>query len=817
MMKDVLKRTIAAVTLASMILPFAACNKTGGGSKDAGAASGAGDMPASGEAVSADSPWYDMTTIRISTVDNPDDFQYNTSSFVGVLNEKYSYYVTGLMNYPEGVDDNNFTDEVYYDTIDVYSEDGTKLSSVDLREKLLAANLGEHTLIDSVSKVGDSIFVSLSAFTDDYATVNKYETTVDVETGTIGDIIPSTNPYINELNELGAGEETPIVINGYLIQPYWVSDTCMSYIFIVTDPSGNISKIDLRDQMPMTPVWRIRGVWDLGNNKLLAYGDSENGDVFIDIDLTSMTASQSTQDYSWISSFTSNFKTVDGLGTVVVDGTSISRVNFENGTEEEIFNYANTNANRSEVSSLTPVFVSDEKVVLTGQTIILDSQTLSYDFVPVVKIFTKAETNPNAGKTYLTLTSTGGYTPGLCNAVCQFNDSSSEFFIVFDPRYDLNNFIDSSDFATSDDIQLAYDNGLIQLGNQLSIDVMSGDGPDILIGSSMGFPQLNNPDYLVDLGDYVQSNLTEDRYMRNVIDACCNDGHIYQLPLNFTVRGIVTQPSFVSEGQAGLTFDQYGALVSGACNGTDPIAQSKMDFFITVLSSSMDLMKDENGNINFNNEAFRSLATYTSDNVLDVVVNENDDQMPIPVDDCPTHEITVYGPRDFFDSVSDGDVIVGYPSYDGRGPIIGIGMYVGISAQSASVDGCMKFLDYLTSPETQILFSEEDGTPICRESIEAECNICIENHNSEIQRYLINNTEAELRSWGLNPTMMDSSTTTAFMNLINSVDGRNISYDGSINMIVREEMPAYFEGQKSLDEVITIIQDRAQTVVSERS
>ena len=40
--------------------------------------------------------------------------------------------------------------------------------------------------------------------------------------------------------------------------------------------------------------------------------------------------------------------------------------------------------------------------------------------------------------------------------------------------------------------------------------------------------------------------------------------------------------------------------------------------------------------------------------------------------------------------------------------------------------------------------------------------------------------------------------------------------DAAITIIVKEEMPAYFTGQKSLDDVIKIINDRARTYVNER-
>ena len=42
------------------------------------------------------------------------------------------------------------------------------------------------------------------------------------------------------------------------------------------------------------------------------------------------------------------------------------------------------------------------------------------------------------------------------------------------------------------------------------------------------------------------------------------------------------------------------------------------------------------------------------------------------------------------------------------------------------------------------------------------------------------------------------------------------SADSAINSILIEEMPAYFLGQKDLDSVVVIIQDRAQKVLDER-
>lgn len=810
-MKTSVKKTVAALAALSFIAPVAACHKTQG--SDAGA----GEAPVSGEVISADTLWYDMTDVRISEVDNPDDFQWTYSKYIGSINNQFVYYTSGLFNFLEGVDDSNYTDDYCYDCIDVYSEDGTKTATFDLRELLNSSSIGEHNKINSVFKAGDRILVNISAYDEEYTTSVNYRTYVDVAANTVDDIVEADNPFADELFELGASEESPITINGYLIQPYWVCDTVNSYILIITDPDGNMTKVDLRSSMPTVSLWSLSGAMDLGNNKIVIYGTSENGNAFIDLDLTDMTAGMSEQDYSWIGDSISSLTSVDGLGTVIVDGTTISKVDPVNCTIEEVFNFSNSNANIAEVLALEPVYVSEDKVILTGDATIINPETLVYEGYKVIKVFNKAETNPNAGKTCLTLTSADGCTLGLCTAICEFNENSNGYFVVTDTRYELGDYVDYTDANTSLEIDTAYDNGLVQLGNQLAIDVMSGEGPDILIGSSNSFTQLNNPDNLVDLNDYVQNNLTEDKYMRNVIGACYTGDAIYQLPFNYTVRGIVTDASNVADGQVGLTFDQYATFVDEVCNGTDPVAQHKLDFFIICMGSMMDLMQDENGNLNFDNDAFRALAEYTSEHVLDVNV-ESDDYLADSSSEVETRSVIFYRPDDYFDYCTDGDTLVGLPSYDGRGPVIDVGLSVGISTQSASIDGCMEFIDYLMSPQVQMLLSWESGFPVNRESAEAMCNHAIELHNEYIQEQLESHTEAEIRSWGYNPVLMDSSFTEAFTGFVNSLGGNSGSgYDGAINIIIREEMPSYFEGQKSLDEVITVIQDRAQTVVSERS
>ena len=60
----------------------------------------------------------------------------------------------------------------------------------------------------------------------------------------------------------------------------------------------------------------------------------------------------------------------------------------------------------------------------------------------------------------------------------------------------------------------------------------------------------------------------------------------------------------------------------------------------------------------------------------------------------------------------------------------------------------------------------------------------------------------------------DKNITDMENNILNC--SRIYSPDGTVNLILIEEMPAYFMGQKNLEDVIVIAQDRVQKVLDER-
>ena len=114
-----------------------------------------------------------------------------------------------------------------------------------------------------------------------------------------------------------------------------------------------------------------------------------------------------------------------------------------------------------------------------------------------------------------------------------------------------------------------------------------------------------------------------------------------------------------------------------------------------------------------------------------------------------------------------------------------------------------------------VLFEQVLGLPVERSAFSSVGSRYVDMNNNELDRNLRMYSEAEMIMYGMNTIRMDDSAIADLSDLVDDLTGWYIN-DGSINAIIREEMPAYFEGQKTLDQIIPVLEDRVQTVINER-
>ena len=157
----------------------------------------------------------------------------------------------------------------------------------------------------------------------------------------------------------------------------------------------------------------------------------------------------------------------------------------------------------------------------------------------------------------------------------------------------------------------------------------------------------------------------------------------------------------------------------------------------------------------------------------------------------------------------------GVPSIDGRGPTIRIGDSIAISAAACDYDGAKEFLKIFFSSDSDRFWENTlfSAIPIVVSSSDMCSKQSIDSHNKSYDCMLEQSTEFELAQWGI--VRFDYDVIDDYNSIIRSASAVGLM-DSDIVIIVMEEISAYFAGQKPIEDVAVIIEDRAQTVIDER-
>jgi ABC-type glycerol-3-phosphate transport system substrate-binding protein len=130
-----------------------------------------------------------------------------------------------------------------------------------------------------------------------------------------------------------------------------------------------------------------------------------------------------------------------------------------------------------------------------------------------------------------------------------------------------------------------------------------------------------------------------------------------------------------------------------------------------------------------------------------------------------------------------------------------------ISADSGSKQAAWDFVKSFLSEDSQKKVVDNYQIPVLTSAFEAQITKAM-NPDQNSGGNIVYDKMGQM-------VPMTEETAQAYRDLVNSLDTL-ASYDQEIVGIVMEEVPVYFNGQKSDKDVAKIIQDRVQTLVNER-
>ncbi len=719
-----------------------------------------------GDTIENDIPWYNTKRIVLPEIPVNADMVMLSDSLI----------MTSLENL-----DNN--ENIYWQAV-CYDFDGNVRWKSEVGENWSSAESANDV---SLLQIEDKIYIlGTVSGTDMYSEINPADGT-EISYGNSQDIA-EIGGRPQEIEDLGFTWFKDTVRCG----DYTVSSCCSTEgPYIWSYSQGEYRIFDINESIISDGIDDIRSMLPMSDNKVLLVMVDMSSDVLTYVlDLNNMLS----EPYE----FTGALDGTDALELTwggenelyIKHMDELYLVDPENMTCNEVYSGSLCNCNLTELDNSTLIKASEEQYVFLS-----DNGT--------VYICSKADSNPNVGKKVLEAASVDGLSYEIAEAIYKFNCDNSSCFILYNDEYESGNIPDEHELNR--DEELFYITGA-DLSDKLAVDIMAGEGPDIILNSSE-YLQLNNENCLIDLTSYM-GELSSSLYFTNIIEASKQNDKLYQMPTSFAFKGLVVDSKSVGD-VIGFTYDSYSSFVDGLCNGKDPLSvnNSRIQYMDELINSGFQYLIDEEGTVDTESEALRKLIEYCAGAAEISYNNQNAEQgftqqEGFEGDNLPINYRSIDNVTEYVNILEDSKILCGLPSDVVRGPSASISSSVGISSSCEVPDIAWEFAVTLLDAEVQ---SNTEALPISKGAFIEIMDAAVEEHNAMVDRL------GDLG--GFSKLDADYSLKSRdYLTEITSVTG----CDTSMLIIINEEVQAYFAGQKTLDDVCALIQNRCNLVADER-
>lgn len=412
-----------------------------------------------------------------------------------------------------------------------------------------------------------------------------------------------------------------------------------------------------------------------------------------------------------------------------------------------------------------------------------------------------------------------GLETNLYRKIIEFNKSNPKYKILV---------TDYSTYATTED----YNAGITVFNNEIA----AGRVPDIIYNTgSFDFRNYVNKGMLTDFYELINADgeMKLEDYCTNVFKAYETDGKLYELAHDFYVETMVGKKSIFGDDTS-LTWEKMNqilAMYPGANAFQNTVTR---DLVLNwALRYSMDEFVDwQKSTCDFDSAGFRSLLAFASkfpETIdYDKLYADNDawalQEQQFISNSSLLSQLSISNMSDIrnftYGSFLEEVTPVGFPNNRGMGSsICAIGTF-GIAEKSAHKQAAWEFVRQFILPDRQMPKDGEYryGLPVYKPALiemasrMTEKPYYIDSETGEKVSYdntiLVNGEEVVIE-----PATQEEAK--KWLDFILSVDRRVSSATDKLQNIVNEEAAAYFNNQKSVEEVTKIIQSRMSIYISE--
>lgn len=364
----------------------------------------------------------------------------------------------------------------------------------------------------------------------------------------------------------------------------------------------------------------------------------------------------------------------------------------------------------------------------------------------------------------------------------------------------------------------------------LNAEIASGKGPDIIdLVYTSAFEEYASTGVLEDLTPWLEKDteIKREDYLPNILAEYERDGKLYAIIPCFGLQTIVGKISDVGDGNSWSVKDIIKLADSIPENAELLQYETRESILNTLCTLNSGLFINmETGECDFTGENFKEILEFSGRFPKEVNYDANGPgemelirKGELILLECSVPSVQMY---QMYEALFGEPVnFIGYPTTQGNGNMIMPNWTTaGMNTRSEHKDGVWEFIRFNLTKERQenlIYGSANSGFPISKSALDKL-------FERDMEKEYYEDTDGKQKEQSKATWMMDDFTMEVYAateeqvarlkEMINSAKPGN-SMDSEIFGIINEEAQAFFEGQKSVEDVIPLIQDRVQLYVNE--
>lgn len=494
---------------------------------------------------------------------------------------------------------------------------------------------------------------------------------------------------------------------------------------------------------------------------------------------------------------------------LIHNGSSVYGYNLDKKESEYLFDWLDSDINGNYVRKFGQL--EDGRIVV----VIEDWENNDNG----VALLTKKKADEVPQKEEIVIATMGGHYALQSKAV-KFNKASDKYHISIKEYVDYTNFGENT-----------WSDALTNLNN----DLTSNNCPDMLDLSSVNVSQLVSKGVLEDLTPYLEksSKLKREDFIENILDSYTYDGKLVSIPSYFSMQTVIGSKSMVGD-KSGWTMEELINLANEHPDAELFDRVPKQSILQAAMMFNEEAFIDwSTGECSFDTDGFKNILEFVNRFPDEVNWEQGQDSEPTRIQNGEVLLAQAYlydfDQLQMYNEIFQGDyTCIGFPTVDGKsGHALMASEAYGITTKSGKKEGAWEFLEgILTEEESENAW--HSGFPTMKSKLEEMAKKAVTpdyvtDENGEIMKD--ENGEAIISSgtssvgyedgWSYTYRQTTQEEVDKAMELMNEAKPVNYNGDDEISKIITEEAEAFFKGQKSVDEVAGIIQNRINIYVGE--